>query len=246
MAKERLGYPTQKPLSLIERIIQASSNECDVVMDPFCGCGTAIVAAEKLRRKWIGIDITVLAVNLIEKRLKEHFPDAKFKLVGVPCDVVSAEKLASTRDGKFLFEQWFITSLRGQPYKSTGGGDTGIDGFMYFKDLDGKSQTVIVSVKGGSYTVGMIRDLKAVVDREEASMGLLLALRKPTKGMLAEAASAGRFQMLGLDRTYPKVQIFTVEDYFKGIRPDKPDTSATLKKAKREIRESEKPQKLNL
>ncbi|MCD6594143.1 site-specific DNA-methyltransferase [bacterium] len=244
MAKERLGYPTQKPLALLERIIQASSNEGDIVLDPFCGCGTTVAAAEKLGRKWLGIDITILAINLIEKRMKDHFPDVKFKIEEIPNSVASAKKMASTRQGKFLFEQWFVTTLGGQPFKSSGGGDTGIDGFMNFRDINNKPHTIIVSVKGGGYGPGEVRDLKGVIERENAEMGLLLALINPTKGMLSEAASAGRYQMPEVSRTYPKIQIFTVEDYFKGIRPDIPDVSETLKKAKRIKREREKQKEL--
>ncbi|MCD6595344.1 site-specific DNA-methyltransferase [bacterium] len=243
-SKERLGYPTQKPIALLERIIKASSNEDDIVLDPFCGCGTAVAAAEKLGRKWLGIDITILAINLIEKRMKDHFPDVKFEIEGIPNSVASAKKMASTRQGKFLFEQWFVTTLGGQPFKSSGGGDSGIDGFMNFRDINNKPHTIIVSVKGGGYTPGMVRDLARVVERENAAMGILLALNEPTKGMLSEAASAGRYQMPEVSRTYPKIQIFTIEDYFKGIRPDLPDTSETLKKAKRIKKDSEKPQKL--
>jgi len=208
-------------------------DEGDIVLDPFCGCGTTIAAAEKLGRAWIGIDITPLSINLIEKRLREHYPDVQYELVGLPQDLAGARKLASTRRGKFEFENWFVTALGGQPFKSSGGGDAGIDGFMYFRDFAGKSHTVILSVKGGSYSLGMVRDLCRVVERENAAMGLLLALDPPTKGMLSEAASAGRFQLPGLARTYPKVQIFTVEDFFDGKRPDLPDVSDTLKKAKR-------------
>ncbi|RKZ33559.1 hypothetical protein DRQ19_02655, partial [bacterium] len=180
-AKEYLGYPTQKPLALLERIIKASSNEGDVVLDPFCGCGTAVVAAEKLGRKWLGIDITILAINLIEKRLKDHFPNVKFEIKGIPTDVNSARKMASTRQGKFLFEQWFITALGGQPFKSSGGGDSGIDGFMYFRDINGESHSIIISVKGGGYGPGAVRDLKVVIKRENAEMGILLALENPSK-----------------------------------------------------------------
>jgi site-specific DNA-methyltransferase (adenine-specific) len=245
-AKERLGYPTQKPLALLDRIIRASSDEGGVVMDPFCGCGTAVAAAEKLGRRWIGIDITILAVNLIEKRLREHFPDVEYDIVGIPNDVPSAEKLASTREGKFLFEQWFVTALGGQPYKSSGGGDTGIDGFLYARDVKGKFHNVVISVKGGHYGPEAVRSLARVVDREVAAAGLLLALIKPSRGADAEAAGAGRFQMPGVERSYPKVQIFTVEDYFAGKRPDLPDTSGTLKKAARVKREREKDQQLPL
>ncbi len=245
-SKEYLGYETQKPLALLERIMEASSNEGDIILDPFCGCGTTVAAAEKLGRKWIGIDITILAINLIEKRMKEHFPDVKFEIRGIPNSLASAEKMASTREGKFRFEQWFVTTLGGQPFKSTGGGDSGIDGFMHFRDINNQSHRIIVSVKGGGYGPGAVRDLKGVVERENADMGILLALENPSKQSLTEAASSGRYQMPEVERTYPKIQIFTVEDYFKGIRPDLPDTSMTLNKAKREIRESEKPQKLGL
>jgi len=241
-AKERLGYPTQKPTELLDRIISASSNEGDIVLDPFCGCGTTIASAEKLNRLWIGIDITPLSINLIEKRLNEQFPDVRYELIGLPRDVEGARKLASTRAGKFEFENWFVTALGGQPYKSSGGGDSGIDGFMYFRDFEGKPHTVILSVKGGSYSLSMVRDLCRVVERENAAMGVLLVLEPPTKGMLSEAASAGRFQLPGAPRTYPKVQIFTVEDYFAGKRPDLPDVSDTLKKAKRIDKTPDKPE----
>jgi len=245
-AKERMGYPTQKPVALLERILAASSNEGDIVLDPFCGCGTTIAAAEKLGRKWIGIDITVLSVNLIKKRIEEHFPDAKFETKGIPTDVASAREMASTRPGKFQFEQWFVTALGGQPFKSGGGADAGIDGFMYFKDVEGKTHTVIVSVKGGGYNRENVAALTHVVERENASMGLLLTLNEPTSASKSEAASAGRFQLPGLERTYPKVQIFTVEDYFAGRRPDIPDVSATLKKAKRITKTSDQKPELGI
>ena len=243
-SKERLGYPTQKPIALLERILNASSNEGDIVLDPFCGCGTTVAAAEKLGRKWLGIDITILAINLIEKRIKEHFPDARFEIEGIPNSVASAKKMASTRQGKFLFEQWFVITLGGQPFKSSGGGDSGIDGFMNFRDVNTKPHTIIVSVKGGGYGPGAVRDLKGVIERENAEMGILLALESPSKKAITEAASAGRYQMPEVERTYPKIQIFTVEDYFNGIRPDLPDISETLKKAKRIVKEREKQQKL--
>jgi hypothetical protein len=244
MSKERLGYPTQKPEELLERIIQASSKEADVVLDPFCGCGTTTVVAEKLNREWIGIDITILAVNLIEKRLKDRFPDADYEVIGIPTDIASAQRLAA--DDKFDFEKWFVTALGGQPYKSSGGGDKGIDGFLYARDLTRKTQRVIISVKGGHYGPAAVRDLKGVVEREGAAAGLLLALNAPSAEARAEAASAGRFSLAGVARTYPKVQILTVADYFDGLRPDLPDTSETLKKAPRIKREKGKEQELPL
>jgi site-specific DNA-methyltransferase (adenine-specific) len=243
-SKERLGYPTQKPEALLERIIAASSNPGDIVLDPFCGCGTTIAAAEKLGREWIGIDITPLSINLIEKRLKEHFPDVKYKTIGFPQDIAGAKKLAE--QNKFDFEKWFVGVLGGQPFKSSGGGDSGIDGFLYFKDFENETHKVIISVKGGGYQPKDVRELITVVENENASMGLLLALEKPTAGMLAETLKAGYFEMPGSSRKYQKVQIFTIEDFFDDRRPDIPDTSETLKKAKRETREKEKQTDLGI
>ncbi len=230
-SKEYLGYDTQKPLALLERIISASSKKGDVVLDPFGGCGTTIAAAEKLKRKWIGIDITIFAINLIERRINEHFPRVKYEVEGIPKDLPSAKQLASTRLGKFLFEKWFVTKIGGQPYKSSGGGDTGIDGFLFFHDVERNSHTVIISVKGGKYLPSDVRDLKGVVERENAAMGILLALHKPTKAALGEASSAGRFQMPKAKKTYPKIQVYTVSEFFSDKNPDIPDTTDTLKKA---------------
>jgi DNA modification methylase len=232
--KERLGYPTQKPQALLERIIQASSNEGDVVLDPFCGCGTAVVAAEKLNRKWIGIDVTYLAIWLIKNRMKEHFPDSKFEVIGEPKSVEDAKTLFAS--SPFKFESWAVTLIGGQPFKSSGGGDTGIDGLLYFQDNEKKFHRIIIEVKGGGYHPKDVRALKAVIDREEAPLGVLLALEKPTKGMLSEAAALGKWTMPGSNRKCPVLQIITIEDIFSGKRPDIPDTSETLKKAEREKR----------
>ncbi len=245
--KERLGYPTQKPLELLERIIQASSNEGDIIMDPFCGCGTAIAAAEKLGRQWIGIDITHLAVALMKKRLSDNFhliPYENYDVFGEPESVAAASELAE--HSKSQFEFWAVSLVVGQPFKSKGGGDSGIDGLLYFKDYEGDYHRIIIEVKGGGYTPTMVKGLKATMDRENEPMGILIALKPPTKGMLSYAASLGTWQMPGSLRKYPVLQFLTIEDYFKGIRPDLPDTSMTLKKANREIRESEKPTKLDL
>ncbi len=246
-AQERLGYPTQKPLALLERIIQTSSNEGDVIMDPFCGCGTAIAAAEKLGRQWIGIDITHLAVALMKKRLSDNFhliPYESYDVIGEPESVAAARELAE--HSKSQFEFWAVSLVVGQPFKSKGGGDSGIDGLLYFKDYEGDYHRIIIEVKGGGYTPTMVKGLKSTMDRENEPMGILIALKPPTKGMLSYAASLGTWQMPGSLRKYPVLQFLTIEDYFKGIRPDLPDTSITLKKATREIRESEKPQKLDL
>lgn len=238
--KERLGYPTQKPVSLLERIIQASSNEGDIVLDPFCGCGTAVAAAEKLGRKWIGIDITYLAIALIKKRIVDHFPDAKFEIVGEPKSAEDAKQLFL--QSPFQFESWAVSLLEGQPYKSAGGGDTGIDGLLYFKDYKEKHHKIIIEVKGGGYNPKDVRALKAVIKRESAPLGVLLALKKPTKGMLTEAAEAGKWQMPGSKRSFPVIQIVTIENFLTGKRPELPDTSGTLKKAKRQKRDTEENQ----
>jgi len=242
--KEMLGYQTQKPLDLLERIIQASSNEGDIVMDPFCGCGTAVAAAEKLGRKWIGIDITHLAISLIKKRMRDHFPDVKFDVIGEPESLEAAKELADLN--KFQFEAWAVSLLGGQPYKSKGGGDRGVDGLLYFMDFEENFHRIIIQVKGGGYTLESVQRLKSTMDDENAPLGVFLALKQPSKGMLSYAASLGKWQMPGSLKEYPVMQIFTIENYYIGNRPDLPDTSETLKRAKREIRESEKPQKLGL
>jgi site-specific DNA-methyltransferase (adenine-specific) len=237
-AKERLGYPTQKPIALLERIIQASSNEGDVVMDPFCGCGTAIAAAEKLGRKWIGIDVTHLAISLIKKRIGDHFPDAKFVVVGEPRSLDDAQALF--KQSAFQFESWAVSLIGGQPFKSTGGGDTGIDGFLYFQDFEGNYHRIIIEVKGGGYQPKDVRSLAHVLQREESPMGILIALEPPTKGMLTAAAELGKWTMPGSRKSYPVMQIMTIQDFFDGKMPELPDTSETLKRAKREVREREK------
>jgi len=241
-SKELLGYPTQKPIALLERIINASSNEGDVVLDPFCGCGTTIAAAEKLGRKWIGIDITHLAIALIKKRIADHFPDAKFEVVGEPKSVDSAKALFD--QSPFQFEAWAVSLIGGQPYRSTGGGDTGIDGFLYFKDYKKKYHRIIIEVKGGKYQQRDVRALARVLEREKAPLGVLIVLNQPTRGMMTEAASMDKWEMPGSKREYPVLQVFIIQDYFKGKRPDLPDTSETLKKAKRTLREREKQPKL--
>lgn len=230
-ADERLGYPTQKPQALLERIISASSNPGDVVLDPFCGCGTAIAAAEKLGRKWIGIDITHLSVALMKKRLSDHYPDVKYEVIGEPRSLGAAKDLAE-RD-KFQFEAWAVSLLGGQPIKSKGGGDGGVDGLLRFRDFDGKFYKVIIEVKGGGYNPTMVKSLKATMDTQGAPLGVFIALKPPTKGELSYAASLGTWQMPGSEHKYPVLQFMTIEDYFAGRRPDLPDTSGTLKKAKR-------------
>lgn len=231
---ERLGYPTQKPLSLMERIIEASSDEGDVVLDPFCGCGTTVHAAQKLRRSWIGIDITHLAISLIERRLKDAFPGITFAVQGTPRDLDGARDLA-IRD-KYQFQWWALSLIDSQPFAGKKkGADGGIDGLIYFKSDSKTTERAVVSVKGGdNVSVAMVRDLKGVLDREKAPIGVFMTLVPPTKPMLAEAASAG-FYTLG-ERQYPRIQIITIEDGLNGKKPAIPliDMGAAFKKTMKE------------
>lgn len=226
---ERLGYPTQKPVELLERIVLASSNEGDIVLDPFCGCGTTIAAAEKLDRKWIGIDITFLAVALIKKRILEHFPDSKFQVLGEPKSADDARALFN--ESAFQFESWAVSFIGGQPHKSTGGGDKGIDGFLYFQDYEKKYHKAIIEVKGGKYQPKDIRALASVIKREDAPLGILIALEKPTAGMKKEATAMGKWTLPGHDKKFPVLQIVTIKELFDGKLPKLPDTAGTLKKA---------------
>jgi site-specific DNA-methyltransferase (adenine-specific) len=219
-AQERLGYPTQKPLALLERIITASSNEGDTVLDPFCGCGTAVHAAQKLRRKWIGIDVTHLAISLIEKRLRDAFPGIVFDVHGTPKDLEGAQALAEL--DKYQFQWWAVSLVNAVPYGGKKkGADSGIDGFIYFKP-DGKTtEKAIVSVKGGdNVSVAMIRDLAHVVDREKAKIGVFITLAEPTKPMHTEAVKAGFFETSY--GKYPKIQLLTIQQLFAGTKPDIP------------------------
>jgi len=232
-AQERLGYPTQKPLALLERVIIASSNEGDVVLDPFCGCGTAIHAAQKLRRNWIGIDVTHLAIGLIERRLKDAFPGITFDVHGTPQDLDGARDLA--RRDKYQFQWWAVSLIDAQPFGGKRkGADGGIDGLIYFRSDARTTERAIVSVKGGGVSVPMVRDLKGVLDRERAPIGVFLTLEPPTRPMEKEAASAG-FYMLG-ERQYPRLQIITVEQALAGAKPAIPlvDAGAAFKRAARE------------
>lgn len=238
-AQERLGYPTQKPLALLERILQASSNPGDLVLDPFCGCGTAVHAAQKLGRQWIGIDITHLAVSLIEKRLKDAFPGISFEVHGTPKDLEGARELAE-RD-KYQFQWWACSLVNARPFQGKKkGADGGIDGLIYFADAVGGKQTtqrIVVSVKGGHVTVNQVRDLKGVMEREKAPIGLFVCLEEPTAPMKKEAAAAGFYRGVN-GKDYPRLQLLTVKDLLEGrARPEFPDLSLgtlTFKKAKKE------------
>ena len=224
---ERLGYPTQKPLALLERIIETSTEEGNVVLDPFCGCGTSVAAAEKLKRSWIGIDITYLAISLIEKRLNDHYPGIEYEEFGSPKDRSGAKALFEASHKNF--EMWAVAKAGGRP-NPKGGGDKGTDGVVLFlKDGVKQVGTITVSVKGGeTVNPSMVRDLIGTVEKDKTEMGILITRVEPTKGMLETAASAGFYHWSFSDRDYPKVQIVTVQDLLDGKRPDMPIEHGTL------------------
>lgn len=220
-AKARLGYPTQKPEPLLERIVLSSSREGDTILDPFCGCGTTISVAQNLGRQWIGIDVTHLAINLIRHRLQGAFGEDiedTFTVVGEPEDLAGAEALA--QDDRFQFQWWALgrVGARPVPTERKRGADQGIDGRLYFHDEGGNGPTkqVIISVKSGRVSVTDMRDLRGVVEREEAVIGVLITLRDPTQPMITEAADSGFYHSPGWDQDYPKLQILTVADLFDG------------------------------
>jgi len=215
--KEWLGYPTQKPESLLERIIKASSNPGDVILDPFCGCGTTISAAQNLDRSWIGIDVTYLAVSLIKYRLKKTFGDVDYEVTGEPVSLPDAEELA--KQDRYQFQYWALGFVGARPSDQKKGADQGIDGRLYFFS-GGKTEQIIISVKSGGVGVSMVRDLVGVVHREDAEMGLFITLELPTKPMMSEAASHG-FYDDGVDQ-YQKIQIVTVRELLDGKIPDLP------------------------
>jgi site-specific DNA-methyltransferase (adenine-specific) len=236
-ASERLGYPTQKPITLLERILQASSNPGDVVLDPFCGCGTAIAAAEKLGRHWIGIDITHLAISLIKYRMKDMFPNCQFDVVGEPEDLEAARQLA--KDDRYQFQWWALSLVRARPVggeagskKGKKGSDLGIDGVInFYDDASGMPKQVLVQVKSGHVKSGDIRDLHGALEREKAVMGVFITLEPPTGDMVKEAVTAGYYTTQFTKEKHPEIQIVTVEELLAGKRLDMPSDSGTFKQA---------------
>ena len=220
---------------MLERIVEASSNPGDLVLDPFCGCGTTIHAAQKLGRAWIGIDITHLAISLIERRLKDAFPGVAFEVHGTPKDLESAIDLAQ-RD-KYQFQWWAVSLVDARPYGGKKkGADGGIDGISFFHGGKDRTEKALVSVKGGENVgVGMVRDLIAVVEREKAAIGVLIILPMPTRAMEREAIAAGFFEAPQFEPV-PKIQIITLAELFDGKRPRIPriDAAATFRTAGRE------------
>jgi len=230
-SKEKLGYQTQKPLALLRRVIEVSSEPGDIVLDPFCGCGTAVIAAQALGRRWIGIDITHLAVALIRERLhrsfKATFPDPrKIPVIGEPVDLNGAKALAEMEpDGREQFQWWALSLVGVHPIASEKkrGADKGIDGLRTFvADKTGKVGTIVVQVKSGHVSATQVRDLKGTMGRRGAPMGLFITLNPLTKPMNEEAVSAGFYESEFWGKRFRQVQIVTIQDLLKGKLPDLP------------------------
>ena len=242
---ERLGYPTQKPEALLERIINASSNEGDVVLDPFCGCGTAVAVAERLGRRWIGIDITHLAITLMKNRLRDTFGDdlRPYQVIGAPQDVASARALAveSEHDGRYQFEWWALDLVEARPAQDRKkGADSGVDGYIdFFDDDSDKRKRIIVQVKSGHVNRGQIATLKGDMEREKAEIGLFVTLAPPTGPMQQDAIAAGFYEPEHFPgQKYPRVQILTVEGLLEGETAQYPRLApqATFRRAPRRRR----------
>lgn len=224
-AAERLGYPTQKPLPLLERIIRTSSSPDDVILDPFCGCGTTVDAAQRLGRRWIGIDITYLAVDVITKRLRHTYGDALFDNVvvtGIPKDVTAARALFE--QSPFDFERWAVSLINGEPNQKQVG-DKGVDGVARFPLAKGAVGKILISVKGGrTINPSMVRDLSGTVTAQKAQMGVLITLTKPTKGVRAAINRGGVYTHPANGQQYPRLQCITIAELLSGDRPVVPPT----------------------
>jgi DNA modification methylase len=231
-AADRLGYPTQKPVELLKRIIEASSNPGDVVLDPFCGCGTTVDAAQALGRRWIGIDITHLAIGLIKSRLRETYGEStSFKVIGEPTTVDGAEALAAADPYQFQF--WALGLVGARPVEQKKGADRGIDGRLYFNEGTGDTKQIIISVKAGKLQPTYVDALVGVVQKEGAQIGVLISFNEPTKAMRGVAASAGFYESPTWGR-FPAIQLLTVTELLEGRGIDYPrvrGANVTYKKA---------------
>lgn len=236
-SRERLSYPTQKPEALLERIIKASSKEDDIVLDPFCGCGTTIVVAERLNRRWIGVDITHLAISLMKYRLQDTLGTelSPYKVIGDPKDFEGAEALAE--ENRYQFEWWALGLVDARPAQDKKKGpDTGIDGYInFFDDKSGKAKKIIVQVKSGKVNRSQIGDLKGIMEREKAVIGAFITLKEPTRPMLKEAASAGFYEPKYFPgQRYPRLQMLTIKDLLGGKKLEYLQMGeSTFKKAQR-------------
>jgi site-specific DNA-methyltransferase (adenine-specific) len=246
-AQERLGYPTQKPEALLVRVISASSKEGDTILDPFCGCGTAIAVAQRLNRKWIGIDITHLAIGLIKSRLRDAFGDQTsktYQVIGEPTSLPDAGELA--HEDPYQFQWWSLGLVGARRAEQKRGADQGIDGRLYFHDEEnGKTKQIILSVKSGHVSVKDVRDLRGVIEREKAEIGVVITLEDATKPMRTEAAAAGFYKSPW--GNHPRLQIFTIAELFDGARIDYPPTlNVTHKRAPRQLPEAAEQHELAL
>ena len=232
---ERLGYPTQKPLALLERIIQASSSEGDIVLDPFCGCGTATIAAEKLKRKWVGIDITHLSIAVMRSRLFDSFGLVAVPVHGVPADLESARLLAAeSKDGRYEFQWWALSLIEARPLggERKKGADRGIDGVMTFSEHD-SIQRILVSVKSGHPSLLHVKELIATLETEKGAIGVLIELDEPTSEMKRAAVEAGQYESQLWGGKYERVQILTVSQLLAGEKPTVPKFLPAYQKAAR-------------
>ena len=228
MAPERLGYQTQKPQALLERIILASSDEGQVVLDPFCGCGTTIAAAQQLNRTWIGIDITARAIDIIIQRLRRDFPampEDSYKVQQYPYSAIDAHRLAE--QDKFHFQRWALEKLGVNPSDIKPGADKGIDGVLYFSDGEaGRTKRVVLSVKGGQrVTPRDIRELRGVLDRDGFQIGVMVSAVPPSDLAIDDLASGVRHYETKDGWLDPRLQNLTVEDIFSGKGVDYPDAA---------------------
>jgi len=231
-SKERLGYPTQKPEALLERIIKASSKEGNWILDPFCGCGTTVAVSEKLKRNWVGIDITSLAINLIKYRIKNQFNIGSKQIFvdGLPTDLAGAKELF--KKDPFEFEYWasdLVNAIppHGKSKDNMRGADKGVDGIITIlrNIVNGNKEygKVIVQIKGGKVQRNQIATLKGDVEREKAEAGIFITLEEPTKPMKSEAVDAGIFTIPITNKVeFPKIQILTVKELLRGKKPDLP------------------------
>jgi site-specific DNA-methyltransferase (adenine-specific) len=232
-AKERMGFQTQKPTKLLERIIVASSDEDDLVLDPFCGCGTTIMAAQELKRRWIGIDITHLAISLIKSRLKDiHVVAGKdYQIIGEPVDFASAMELAKA--DKYQFQWWALSLIDARPTGQSSddqqgkkGADKGVDGWLTFRESDSLNlQKIVVQVKGGEHVgAQVVRDLIGTVQATKSAMGILITLHEPTEQMKQAAMDAEYYESPIWGHKYPKIQIVTITELLNGVKPIIPHT----------------------
>jgi DNA modification methylase len=232
--KQDLGYPTQKPNDLLERVISLATNAGDCVLDPFCGCGTTIAAAQKLARQWIGIDITQAAIVVIKRRFKDNFSgDLKLRVIGEPTVLPDARALATSEP--YQFQWWALGLVGARPTEERKGADRGIDGRLYFHDEPkGKTKQIIFSVKAGKLHATYVRDLIGVINREQSEIGVLISFDEPTKPMRTEAAEAG-FYNAPNGKKYRRIQLLTVEQLLEGGTVDYPFENVTYRKAEREL-----------